>query len=236
MIKRILFSLFLFLFCNTVYGSGAIVTPTDQSLITSDITTNDVSTSKHGFVPKAPSDSTKFLNGANPPVWAVPAGGGGSNTPVFDYTVAGSAVQTITTNGTVTLDGNTHGGFIFEFDLYNTTAGDVTYRMYVENDTTNTNYNWVQIGSAAGNEPKLHTTTPTASVTTIKGTITITSTGIVMASNLGFIRYNTGAMGICGTNHYTKIATVANITRIDIIASVASGIGIGSTVRLWNRK
>lgn len=35
----------------------------DATLIFSDITTNDVSTSRHGFAPKAPGDTTRFLNG-----------------------------------------------------------------------------------------------------------------------------------------------------------------------------
>jgi hypothetical protein len=38
-------------------------TITDANLSTSDITTNNVSTSKHGFVPKAPNDSKKYLDG-----------------------------------------------------------------------------------------------------------------------------------------------------------------------------
>lgn len=44
--------------------------PTDKNIQISDVTTNDVSTSKHGFVPKAPNDSTKFLNGVG--AFAVP--------------------------------------------------------------------------------------------------------------------------------------------------------------------
>lgn len=35
----------------------------DATLVMSDITTNDVSTSKHGFAPKAPNDATKYLDG-----------------------------------------------------------------------------------------------------------------------------------------------------------------------------
>ena len=38
-------------------------TVTDANLSTSDVTTNNVSTSKHGFVPKAPNDSKKYLDG-----------------------------------------------------------------------------------------------------------------------------------------------------------------------------
>lgn len=38
-------------------------TVTDANLSTSDITTNNVSTTKHGFVPKAPNDAKKYLDG-----------------------------------------------------------------------------------------------------------------------------------------------------------------------------
>jgi hypothetical protein len=44
-------------------------TVTDANLSTSDITTNNVSTSKHGFAPKAPNDTAKFLRGDG--TWAV---------------------------------------------------------------------------------------------------------------------------------------------------------------------
>ena len=54
-------------------GSGTFDTVKDSDLSLSDITTNDVSTSKHGFAPKAPNDTAKFLRGDG--TWAVPAGG-----------------------------------------------------------------------------------------------------------------------------------------------------------------
>jgi len=50
-------------------------TVTDANLSTSDITTNDVSTTKHGFAPKAPNDATKYLDGTGN--YSTPAGGGG---------------------------------------------------------------------------------------------------------------------------------------------------------------
>lgn len=56
---------------------------TDATLSMSDITTNDVSTSKHGFAPKAPNDTAKFLRGDAS--WAtLPASG---LTTSFDYQV-----------------------------------------------------------------------------------------------------------------------------------------------------
>lgn len=47
-------------------STGAAITvaqPTEGDLSTSDITTNNVSISKHGLVPKLPNDATKFLDG-----------------------------------------------------------------------------------------------------------------------------------------------------------------------------
>lgn len=51
-------------------------TVTEAQLSTADNTTKDVSTAKHGFVPKAPNDTTKFLRGDA--TWAVPSGIGSS--------------------------------------------------------------------------------------------------------------------------------------------------------------
>ncbi len=48
--------------------------PVTESIISlSDVTTNDVSITKHGFVPKAPNDTTKFLRGDG--TWATAGGG-----------------------------------------------------------------------------------------------------------------------------------------------------------------
>ena len=63
----------------TRFLNGA-ATPTyaqvkDSDLSTSDITTNNVSTTKHGFVPKLPNNATLFLNGVGS--YAVPPGASG---------------------------------------------------------------------------------------------------------------------------------------------------------------
>lgn len=47
----------------------------DSDLSLSNITTNDVSITEHGFAPKAPNDATKFLDGTG--AYSVPSGGGG---------------------------------------------------------------------------------------------------------------------------------------------------------------
>lgn len=68
---------------TTVVASGAVfganlsgtntgdqTLPIDSSITTTDVTGNNVSTSKHGWAPKAPNDVTKFLNGLG--AWSVP--------------------------------------------------------------------------------------------------------------------------------------------------------------------
>jgi hypothetical protein len=64
-------------------GANTISGITEAMLSTSDITTLNVSTTKHGFTPKAPNDATKFLDGTG--AWSTPAAGGspgGSTTQV----------------------------------------------------------------------------------------------------------------------------------------------------------
>lgn len=43
----------------------------DSDLSTSDITTNNVTSTLHGFAPKSPADTAKFLRGDTTPSWAV---------------------------------------------------------------------------------------------------------------------------------------------------------------------
>lgn len=53
-------------------GDGAQIP--EGGLVLSDVTTLDVSTSKHGFCPKAPNDTSKFLRGDG--TWQAPSGSG----------------------------------------------------------------------------------------------------------------------------------------------------------------
>lgn len=49
---------------------NALLNNGDKNLVVTDNTTNDVSTTAHGFCPKAPNDTAKFLRGDA--TWAVP--------------------------------------------------------------------------------------------------------------------------------------------------------------------
>jgi hypothetical protein len=56
---------------TTTIGAGKV---TEAMQVLADNTTQNVSTSKHGYAPKAPNDATKFLDGTG--AYSVPAGGG----------------------------------------------------------------------------------------------------------------------------------------------------------------
>lgn len=67
---------------NKVLHDSASGDPTmgpvvEGDLSLTDITTANVSTSKHGFAPKLPNDATKFLDGTG--AYSVPGGGGGGS-------------------------------------------------------------------------------------------------------------------------------------------------------------
>ena len=79
---------------KSVTGANVKSLVTDANMTTTDITTNNVSTSKHGFAPKAPNDTTKFLRGDG--TWAVPSSGG--------LTKFTEAENTSAPNGTVYVD------------------------------------------------------------------------------------------------------------------------------------
>lgn len=91
---------------TTVLHGNAAGNPAFSAIVEADITladntTNDVSTTKHGFVPKAPNDTTKFLRGDG--TWQVPAGGSTSYvTFSSDGSVVGRWLQAADGNGTIT--------------------------------------------------------------------------------------------------------------------------------------
>lgn len=60
-----------FLTAISAAGVPSKAQPTEANLSTSDITTNNVTSTKHGLAPKSPADATQFLNGAATSVFAL---------------------------------------------------------------------------------------------------------------------------------------------------------------------
>jgi hypothetical protein len=126
----------------------------DATLTTSDITTNNVSTTKHGFVPKAPNNTTQFLRGDG--TWATPSAGGltyfteAQNTSAPNATVPVDSLTAVTgtTNGDFAIipkgtgaivtaipdgtatGGNKRGSYSVDLQLYRTSAVQVAQAAY----------------------------------------------------------------------------------------------------------
>lgn len=156
------------------------------------------------------------------------------NKLIWDYTVNSSTTQISTLQSGITLDGNAHGGYFAEFFFYNPTGGDVEYRMYANNDITNTNYNSVGFGVGWSNDALLMRGTPTGTLRTafISGQIGLSPEGFLFFTHLAIANPSGGLAGAFG---WEKSATITNLTRLDIVVSVAGGIGINSRFRLWRR-
>lgn len=144
--------------------------PVTETIISlSDNTTNDVSTSKHGFVPKAPNDTTKFLRGDG--TWAtaspiVNAFGISNTSGVYTYyatltlamaaATAGQTIElfadvietgavTITLKNGVNINGNGH---TYTLDTATTTTGFIDGGVTVVMNFTNITL--VRKGAGAG--------------------------------------------------------------------------------------
>jgi hypothetical protein len=93
----------------------------DATLSTSDITTNNVSTTKHGFVPKAPNVATQFLDGTG--AWSTPAGTGGGGTGDMVLATAQTVTGAKTFNAGTLLDKGTQ---VFNVKAYGATGDGTT--------------------------------------------------------------------------------------------------------------
>ena len=84
---------------TSVFGrTGAVVAATNDyseaQISFTDITTNNVSTSKHGYTPKLPNDATKYLDGTG--AYSVPPGtGGGITHSYIGYNTIGGTAETL---------------------------------------------------------------------------------------------------------------------------------------------
>ena len=137
-------------------ASGALLytAVTDALLSTSDITTNNASTTKHGFAPKYPNDATKYLDGTG--AYTVPAGGGGGG--------GGSLVwlqrQTAAGSGTLDFTGflsSTYTAYLFAITniMPATTNTNLLLRVGTGGGPTydsGTNYGWAGWRWAPGGE------------------------------------------------------------------------------------
>jgi hypothetical protein len=115
-------------------GDGAQVPEGGLSL--SDVTTGDVSTTKHGFAPKAPNDTSKFLRGDG--AWAEPGGGGLGYTLQVRTTMLGPA------------DGATY--YLGPLNYWATTYGYGRFKIPKSGTIKALSLNWLATTTAGSNE------------------------------------------------------------------------------------
>lgn len=161
---------------KSVTGANIKALVSDANLSTSDITTNNVSTSKHGFVPKAPNDTAKFLRGDG--TWATTPAGGLTYFTEAQSTAAPNATVNVdsltavasTTNADIsivpkgtgailaaipdntTTGGNKRGANAIDLGTYRTGADNVAsgqYSVVIGQNSRGSNVNAVAIGSSA---------------------------------------------------------------------------------------
>lgn len=152
---------------------------------------------------------------------------------VWDYTVP-AATTSVTSPS---LDGNAHGGYEFEATIINSTAVSVDHRIYYNNDTTNTHYWQYGIYSGASG-PVIRNNNDAHFTENLQPGATLLMRGTIMIDPAGTVVL---IMDAASTNNYRlsynirKVGAVANLSRVDIVASVANGIGAKSRFRLWKR-
>lgn len=152
-------------------------------------------------------------------------------TLLAESTVTGSAVTTVTFSG---LNVGVGDELLLVGDLIG--SGNGAIRLYTNSNTTNTNYYRQRLTASSTTVSAVRINDPSVCGVATSAR-TFFSTGIKLTNN-SYITYQTctsesySGSGIVLENMYgTSTFTATSITRLDITASVASAIGIGS--RFW---
>jgi hypothetical protein len=163
-------------------------TVTDGNLSTSDITTNDVSTAKHGFAPKAPNDTTKFLRGDA--TWAAPAvptlqqvtdqgnttDQSISITDGSNLSVNGLNTQAIISDSNITIEHNGTGQYTsLNTDSILLRTNINTYDSYIKNDNVNNTNIVLQFPDKPAGSYTIATTAPNVQSVASAATVTPTA-------------------------------------------------------------
>jgi hypothetical protein len=210
---------------NFVFQSDALGTPSsgtltnctglpEAGLTLSDNTTNDVSITKHGFAPKAPNDTTKFLRGDA--TWAVP-----NNNEGWSIIVK-SANQDVTNNATLQDDTDLQfsvvagGHYMVSMNLTtsaNNSTGDYKWGFIVSSGTMK-GYGTIQ---------SINTTSAVQNlIITANSTSATTAIAIGAESDLDFLVHSKIAYSFTASANATLKFQFAN-----------NAAGAGRTSRTW---
>ena len=148
-----------------------------------------------------------------------------------------TAVTSVTTDGEVLLDCNAHGGYEFEFCFVENGASD--YNLYYNNDQDSGNYyrtflygsNTISPTTGYAGDARIALAQGNAVLHIVNGHIGRHPSGMPITS----AQQGSSSTTLIALTTHRYVTTVSNITRIDIVALVANGIGVNSRFRLWRR-
>lgn len=229
---------------GTDVGYAAV---TDAMLSTSDITTNNASTTKHGFAPKYPNDATKYLDGTG--AYTVPAGAAAGITLIEQHTASTSASLDFPTCFSSTYD-----SYLIDFVGILTATDNVIPLMRVTTNSgssydSGNNYNWAHTNiivsgttgsnnAAAANAFKLFTDSSSSAGVDNSGPYymklhIMQPTGSTYAKRVwgtGMFIYNTGP-NVYGINFFGTYTQTTALTGFQVL--MASGNITSGTVRVY---
>ncbi len=211
---------------------------TDATLTFTDITTNNSSTAKHGFLKKLNNDATYYMDGTGN--WSVPAGGGGSGTvnsgtigQLTWYASTGAAVsgnanatissgaltlgQTGSVIGTLVLSGNTSGAVTI---IPQAAAGTWNFNL----PTTAGTAGQVLTSQGGGSNAMTWTNAGTGTVT---GPGSSTDTALARWNGTGGTAVQNTGILVDGSNNMSGIGTILTAAHT-ITSSSATALAVGA--------
>ncbi|MCK5603825.1 hypothetical protein KAR91_18195 [Candidatus Pacearchaeota archaeon] len=218
-------------------GAGAISisgtntgdqTISDATVTFTDITTNDVSTTKHGFAPKAPDDAAQYLDGTGS--YSVPAGGAsdinGLSDAVADNSVLYNLFMGTDSGGTtplgsnnVAIGQNTMKGTSTSATDHNTAIGyNALAALTSGPNNVAVGYNALTANTTGANQVAIGANALTANTANWHGSVAIGYNALVLATTSA---YNTG-VGYSALEHVT---TGQYNTAVGINAGVNTSTG-----------
>jgi len=169
------------------------------------------------------------MSGYNPP------DSGGAFTSVSETTLT-SAAQTINITG---LDGDADGNFyILWINLHNDNVGNGDISLYLNNDTTASNYyrqyleaDNATLSGARTNDSVIGTTIAASDGRTFYITVGRDPGGYGRATAM--MCQGQGSSVFFGNTIHSTSSNISNITQINLVGSVADVFGVGSTIKLF---
>jgi hypothetical protein len=197
---------------DIVIGSGAVIGSWDVSGYT-DTTIGDVTVGHHGLTPKAPNDSSKFLNGLG--AWSTPSGGAGGGIAVTGSPVAGEVTYWSGTNSVTGSSGLTFDGTnLVATTINSTTITGTTINLSGGGNLSNGSYT-PTLTARSGNVNLVGVVQPACLWTRNGNQVTVT----------GVIQFNTTVLAGAFLFDVTLPVATTSTTPLTILT------GVGSTAR-----